>query len=197
MWLKTASAKISDVALKTLIQFLTTGIITDWKDLPFPSSLSIPPLPNPCTWPWPRPWRHCQVWLSDKHRILSNFQLLKYPKTFKGKDFPNPSHLFEVHLLVWNTRAQVSGKDQNLSPCWFLCHRREGEKNHQHMDGLDPDLGKVFLWGKTYDWGLSGHSPEGNIEQEQRALHPSNSHRTLLLGKDGNNAENNRPKFSS
>lgn len=65
------------------------------------------------------------------------------------------------------------------------------------MDGLDPDLGKVFLWGKTYDWGLSGHSPEGNIEQEQRALHPSNSHRTLLLGKDGNNAENNRPKFSS
>lgn len=65
------------------------------------------------------------------------------------------------------------------------------------MDGLDPDLGKVFLCGKTYDWRLSDHSPEGNTEREQRALHPSNSHGTLLLGRDGNNAENNRPEFSS
>lgn len=82
-------------------------------------------------------------------------------------------------------------------PCGFLFHRREGEKNHQHMDGLDPDLGKVFLCGKTYDWRLSDYGPEGNRELEQRALHPSNSHGTLLLGRDGNNAENNRPEFSS
>lgn len=63
---------------------------------------------------------------------------------------------------------------------WFLSRTREGEKNQQHMDGLDPDLGKVFLCGKTYDWRFPYHSLGENREQEQRAPDAPNSHGSSL-----------------
>lgn len=102
------------------------------------------------------------------------------PSAFKGKDFPNSSHPFWISFACLKHSCPNIWKRPDFVPCWFLFHTREGEENHQHMDGLDPDFGKVFLCGKTYDWRFSDHSPGENREQEQRALHPSDSHGNSL-----------------
>lgn len=181
-WLKTASAKISDVALRILIQFLITIIIIDGKDLPFPSSFSILTAPKSCTrsWLWLcRPADPGQVWLSDNHKILSNFQLLKPPKHSKERTSQIPvTHLksiclSETHvpmclektricpLLVSFSYKRGRGKPSAHGWCWFRSRKSIFEWEN--------------LWSETFR-----SSPGENWKQEQRALHPSNSHGTSL-----------------
>lgn len=117
----------------------------------------------------------CQT--TTKFWVISNYS---NPLNIQRKGLPKFQSPIWSSFACLNHTCPSVWKRPEFVPCWFLFHTREGEGNHQHMDDVDPDLGKVFLSGKTYDWRLSDHRPGENREQEQRALHPSNIHGTPL-----------------
>lgn len=165
------------MALRILLQFHTTIIIIDWKVLPFPSSLSIlTPLKSWTTLSVQTLAKSgCQK--ITKSWVISNYSnALNIPREGPSK-FQSP--VWSSFVCLKHTCPSV-WKRPEFVQCWFLSHTREGGENQQHVDGLDPDLGKVFLWEKTYDWRLSCHSSGAHREQEQGAPHPSNSHGSSL-----------------